>query len=83
MQKEVKEIIKELTGKGWTHKIGRNSHQFRSPQGSLVTMAKTPSCHRAIKNVRSYINKAILADNMKIDAERSLKNNGCKTKTVW
>lgn len=58
MDKTRREIIKSLRRQGWRIEDGGKHIKCYSPDGAtIVTMARTASDHRAIKNLKSRLKK--------------------------
>ena len=59
MQRELKELLKELLSQGWTIEHGRKAFKLRSPKGSLVSCSRTPSCPFAVRHIRADIKRVL------------------------
>lgn len=55
MNKDVKDVVRELVSKGWEY-IGQNRHiKMKSPKGFVLTIPVSPRCPHAFKNLRKQI----------------------------
>lgn len=48
-------LIRQLVRKGWSFSHGTKHDKLRSPQGRMITVARSPSDHRAVHNLRRDI----------------------------
>lgn len=56
--KEVKQLVAEVESKGWTADPIRDGWQLKHPDGEgMVTVHKTPSSPRSIRNYRAAIKR--------------------------
>lgn len=57
-KKELKEIVKAAEQQGWRIKRGKGHYLFLAPDGvNKVTIAGTPSDHRALDNAIALLRK--------------------------
>ena len=53
MDKEIKDIVRELEADGWVREPGKKHLKFSHPKlKRKLIMARTPSCHHAYMNIR-------------------------------
>jgi predicted RNA binding protein YcfA (HicA-like mRNA interferase family) len=58
MNKDMKEIVRQLRKQGWDVSPTRNGHfRARSPNGSVYTLPHSPSDRRSVKNARSDLRR--------------------------
>ena len=58
MDKTRKQIIKSLRRQGWRIEEGTKHIKCFSPDGeTIVTMGRTPSDHRAVRNLKARLRK--------------------------
>jgi predicted RNA binding protein YcfA (HicA-like mRNA interferase family) len=48
-------LIRQLVRSGWSYSRGRKHGKLHSPLGRLITVACSPSDHRAVKNLRQLV----------------------------
>lgn len=58
LKSQLREIIKGLEAQGARVKETSDGWQILCPNGDIVTMHRTPSDHRALRNTRSRIKRA-------------------------
>lgn len=57
-QREVDELVAIAVLQGWSSKLGGRHYMLRGPDGQTVTVSKTPSDWRAVKNIRADLRRA-------------------------
>lgn len=58
MNKEVRQLIREMTRKGWAFSRRKSNHvQLTHPSGRFVVTSSTPSDGRTNNNVRAAIRR--------------------------
>jgi hypothetical protein len=58
MNTEAGKLLRSLKRQGWKHEQRGNGHILLiSPNGQTLTMAATPSDHRALKNVMADVRR--------------------------
>lgn len=68
MNKDVKELVKELEKKGWEYH-GQNKHiKMKSPKGAVLIVPVSPSCHHALKNLKKVIQKIEVQETIMAEA---------------
>lgn len=55
--KEIRTLLSGLEGQGATVKATTKGWQVKCPSGGLLTIHRTPSDHRAVKNLRSIVKR--------------------------
>lgn len=57
-KRDTKDLLKELTDKGWRIEQGRRAHyKAYHPKGGMVVIACSPSCPRDLQNTLMYIRR--------------------------
>lgn len=57
-QKLLQEILKGLASQGGKVEDKKSGYMIKFPNGFMLTLHKTPSDHRALKNERSRVRRA-------------------------
>jgi hypothetical protein len=69
--REVDRIAKNLVVRGWSVRTGKHVVLTHPDGVGIVTMGRTPSCHRCVKNIeRDIRNVERLAEERKANEQR-------------
>lgn len=58
MNKEIKDLIREITANGWIVTQGRTHFKAKKPGCGIVSISVSPNGQRAVKNARADIRRA-------------------------
>lgn len=75
MSKEMDKVVKDLISEGWIE-VSNNKHRklkFKG-RGAPLTVARSPSCHRAHKNIRKQADRIMKEEILKAQLQEALKD---------
>ncbi len=58
-EQQIKAILRKIEKTpGWSWERGAHSYKIKAANGKMIFMSYTPSDHRALKNLRSWLRQA-------------------------